>query len=143
MGFGWLARPTEEEETAWQTNNRYTGGKWRYVILKPGQTIFFTSGSIHFVFRTRAPQTLALGGHVLQWSGIERWMRTVLDQMANPAITNENMEQSALMYVDAVSRLVQDRIAEGREEELGGTAAVQRFLTNVQVRSSSQWEGKG
>jgi len=136
MGFGWMANPTEEEEKEWMTNDSYTGGRWRYVVLKPGQTIFFKSGTIHFVFRTRDPQTLALGGHVLQWSGIERWMRIVLAQMANPMITNEDMEQSALMYVHAVSKLVETRIKEGRIEELGGDAAVKRFLAAVEVRWS-------
>ena len=113
MGFGWMARPTEEEERDWMANDNYTGGRWRYVVLKPGQTVFFPSGTIHFVFRTRAAQTLALGGHVLQWSGIERWMHIVLAQMANPMITNEIMKQSAPMYVEAVSKLVETRMAEG------------------------------
>jgi len=138
MGFGWMANPTEEEENNWATNDDYTGGRWRYVVLKPGQTIFFTSGTIHFVFRTRAPQTMALGGHVLQWSGIERWMRVVLAQMANPMITNEDMGQSAPMYVHAISKLVETRIAEGRIEELGGGTAVKRFRAAVEVRSSLQ-----
>ncbi|KAK3390610.1 hypothetical protein B0H63DRAFT_539001 [Podospora didyma] len=66
MGFGWMASLTEEEEERWKTIDDYTGGRWRYVVLKPGQTVFFESGTIHFVFRTQAPQTLALGGHVLQ-----------------------------------------------------------------------------
>ena len=135
MGFGWMARPTEEEERDWMANDNYTGGRWRYVVLKPGQTVFFPSGTIHFVFRTRPGQTLALGGHVLQWSGIERWMRIVLAQMANPVITNENMEQSALMYVHAISKLVETRMAEGRIEELGGDTAVKRFQAAMEVRS--------
>ncbi|KAL8296022.1 hypothetical protein RB600_001488 [Gaeumannomyces tritici] len=132
IGFGWMASPTEEEERDWMTTDGYIGGRWRYVVLKPGQTIFFTSGTIHFVFRTRAPQTLALGGHVLQWSGIKRWMRIVLAQMANPMITNEDMKQSASMYVHAISKLVETRIAEGRIEELGGDAVVKPFLAAVE-----------
>ena len=116
-------------------NNNYMGSRWRYVVLKPGQTVFFPSGTIHFVFCTRTPQTLALGGHVLQWSGIKRWIRIVLAQMANPMITNENMKQSALMYVHAISKLVENRMAEGRIEELGGDTAVKRFQAAVEVRS--------
>jgi hypothetical protein len=131
-----MASSTEEEEKEWMTNDSHTGGRWVYIVLKPGQTIFFNSGTIHFVFRTQAPQTLALGGHILQWSGIERWIRIVLAQMANPRITNEDMEQSASMYVHAVSKLVETRIAEGRMEELGGDTAVTRFLAAVKVGSS-------
>jgi hypothetical protein len=137
MGFSWMVGPTEEEEKEWMTNDSYTGGQWRYVVLKPGQTIFFPTGTIHFVFCTRAPQTLVLGGHVLQWSGIERWMRIVLAQIANPGITNEDTKQSAPMYVDAVSKLVETRIVKGRIGELGGNATVNRFPSNVKVRSST------
>jgi len=60
-------------------------------------------------------------------------MRIVLAQMANPMITNEDMEQSALMYVHAVSKLVETRTKEGRIEELGGDAAVKRLLAAVEV----------
>ena len=65
-------------------------------------------------------------------------MRIVLDQMANPMITNENMKQSAPLYVYAISRLVENRMAEGRIEELGGDTAVKRFQAAVEVRSLPQ-----
>ncbi|KAK3349669.1 hypothetical protein B0T25DRAFT_548684 [Lasiosphaeria hispida] len=28
----------------------YTGGRWRYVVLKTGQSVFFMPGTIHFCF---------------------------------------------------------------------------------------------
>ena len=71
----------------------YTGGRWRYVVLKPSQTVFFNSGTIHFVFRPRGKQTLALGGHILPWTGVERWLRVVIAQMQNTRITNEDMKR--------------------------------------------------
>jgi hypothetical protein len=103
------------------------------LVLNPGQTLFIKSGTIHFVFRTRPSQTLALGGHILQWSGIERWIRIVLAQMANPMITNEDMEQSAPMYVHAMSKLIETRIAEERIEGLGGETAVKRLRVKIEV----------
>ncbi|KAK0634081.1 hypothetical protein B0T14DRAFT_409342, partial [Immersiella caudata] len=84
-------------------------GRWRYIILKPGQSVFFMPGTIHFVFRVREHQTLALGGHVLQWSDIRRWMQIVLAETKKPAITNEDMRQSAPRYVRAVAKLVKAR----------------------------------
>ncbi|KAK3349741.1 hypothetical protein B0T25DRAFT_610685 [Lasiosphaeria hispida] len=94
----------------------YMGGKWRYIILKPGQTVFFMPGMVHFVFQVCESQTLALGGHILQWSDIRRWMEVVLAQMRNPAITNEDMKQSVLKYVCAVVMLVKARVEEGEVE---------------------------
>jgi len=50
-----------------------TGGQWRHV-LTPGQAVFLNPGTIHLVFRIRGEQTLALGGHILQWPGVEQWL---------------------------------------------------------------------
>jgi hypothetical protein len=136
IGFGWMSCPTEEEREAWMADpHRYTGGRWRHVILKPGQSVFFVSGTIHFVFRVRDRQTLALGGHVFQWSGITRWMQVVLAQMMNPAITNEDMKWSAPKLVHVVTKLVAAKVKEGGIE-LGGEAAVAEFFASVKVRLS-------
>jgi hypothetical protein len=129
-----MSSPTQEERDAWISNpHSYTGGEWRYVVLPPGYTVFFTSGTIHFVFRIRERQTLALGGHILQWSGIEQWLKVIVAQMKNPRITNEEMAQSAPKYVRVVSGLVTNRIKTGRVEEMGGRDAVDRFFALVKV----------
>jgi hypothetical protein len=135
VGFGWMSCPTEDERNSWIADpHNYTGGRWRYVILKPGQSFFFMPGTIHFVFRVREHQTMALGGHVLQWSDIRRWIRVVLTQKKNSAITNEDMRQSAPKYVRAVAKLVNARVEEGEVEQLGGEAAVSQFFASVKVR---------
>ncbi|CCF34595.1 hypothetical protein CH063_01167 [Colletotrichum higginsianum] len=132
FGFGWMSRPTVQEQTDWMVNPQgYTGGRWRYVILRPGQTVFFNSGTIHFVFRVRGEQTLALGGHILQWSNIERWLQVVIAQVQNPKITNEDMARSVPTYVQVVARLVAARVKSGRVDELGGDKAVTRFFASV------------
>ncbi|KAK4139194.1 uncharacterized protein C8A04DRAFT_16078 [Dichotomopilus funicola] len=139
IGFGWMSCPTEEEREGWMAEpHRYTGGRWRYIILKPGQTVFFGPGTIHFVFRARAYQTLGLGGHILLWSGIEWWIRIVLAELKNPAITNEEMKKSAPKLVRAVTRLVEAKVNEGRKEELGGEDAVNKFFKSVKVRSYNE-----
>ncbi|KAK3936722.1 ATP synthase subunit alpha [Diplogelasinospora grovesii] len=132
IGFGWMSCPTSEEREAWMADpRRYTGGRWRYTVLKPGKSVFFPPGTIHFVFRVRSRQTLALGGHVLQWSGIQRWMQVLLAQMRNPAITNENMKSTAPKHVRVVANLVSAKVEEGGVEELGGEAAVADFFASV------------
>jgi len=134
FGFGWMSRPTEDETREWTADpHKFAGGRWRFVILEPGQTVFFNSGTVHFVFRLKREQTLALGGHVLQWSGIERWIEVVSAQMNNPHITNEDMEWSAPKYVRVVADLVEKRLKCGRVDELGGTEAVERILGILKV----------
>ncbi|KAH7021585.1 uncharacterized protein B0I36DRAFT_334812 [Microdochium trichocladiopsis] len=132
IGFGWMSCPTEEERNSWTADpHQHTGGRWRYIILKPGQSVFFMPGTIHFVFRVRQHQTLALGGHVLQWTDIRRWMQVMLAQITNSAITNEDMRRSAPKYVLAVAKLVKARAEEDEVEQLGGGAAVTQFFASV------------
>ncbi|KAL8367223.1 hypothetical protein RB599_010286 [Gaeumannomyces hyphopodioides] len=128
VGFGWMSRPSQQEKDEWIANpHGYAGGKWKYVILSPGHTVFFPSGTIHFVFRAQGVQTFALGGHVLQWSGIEQWLEVVVAQLKTPEITNEDMASSAPKYVQVVKRLVANRMKAGRVEEMGGRDAVARL----------------
>ncbi|KAJ6438069.1 PHO85 cyclin-9 [Purpureocillium lavendulum] len=111
VGFGWLSRPTVQERLEWTSNpDSYPGGNWRYVILPPGWTVFFPSGTIHFVFRIRSEQTLGLGGHILQWTSIRSWLEVVADQMRNPKITNEDMGPSAKKYINIVLELIAKKI---------------------------------
>jgi hypothetical protein len=134
FGFGWLSKPTKEERDAWIANpQQFTGGRWRFTVLTPGKTVFFPSGTIHFVFRLRHGQTLALGGHVLQWNGVERWITVVREQMRSPHITNEDVEWSAPKYVRVITDLIKNRVNNGRAAELGGQEAVDRFLHHVEV----------
>jgi len=134
IGFGWMSYPTQQEEDAWMSNpHDYTGGDWRYVVLLPGQTVFFPSGTIYFVFRMRGEQTFALGGHILQWSGIGRWLQVVIAQRKSPDITNEDIEPSASAYVHVIKGLLSNRIRAGRDEEVGGRDAIVRFFALLEV----------
>jgi len=134
FGFGWLSKPTKEEKDAWITNpHGFSGGRWRFTVLTPGKTVFFPSGTVHFVFRLRHGQTLALGGHILQWNGVERWINVVREQMRSPHITNEDVEWSAPKYVKVIADLVKNRVTNGRVAELGGKEMADRFLKLVEV----------
>lgn len=134
FGFGWLARPTNEEQEEWMNDPlNYTGGNWRFVILKPGQTVFFPSGTVHFVFRLHAEQTLALGGHLLQWTALERWVQIILWQLKNPNITNEDLGTAPLKYIRSARKLVEHRMANWRVTTMGGMSTVTRFLALATV----------
>ncbi|KAF2647718.1 hypothetical protein K491DRAFT_291679 [Lophiostoma macrostomum CBS 122681] len=129
VGFGWISRPSEEETRIWGTDpNNFMGGKLRYIVLHPGQTVYFENGMIHFVFRLNEHPTLMLGGHILRWSRINSWIRIVLDQLRFPNRTNEDVQPLAPVYVEAVAQLVSDQKDLGRADELGGEAAIATFF---------------
>ncbi|KAK0945106.1 hypothetical protein LTR29_003453 [Friedmanniomyces endolithicus] len=130
VGFGWLSNPTDDERAAWSNaHDTYTGGRWRYVILRPSDTVYFPAGTVHFVFRhPDAGNTLAFGGHVLRCSQIVRWIKVVLAEQANGSITNEDLSISAPRYLDRVEKFVKQARKSGREEMWGGKDAIEEFL---------------
>lgn len=137
FGFGWLSRPSDIEQDAWMKDPmEYTGGDWRYVILKPGQTVFFPSGTVHFVFRLQAEQTLALGGHLLQWTSLERWVQVILYQLRNPNITNEDLGQAPLKYIRSARKLVDKRMATCRVGSMGNMDNVTKFMALATVSTA-------
>ncbi|KAF2787533.1 hypothetical protein K505DRAFT_287767 [Melanomma pulvis-pyrius CBS 109.77] len=129
IGFGWVSRPSENELCMWRRDpNGFTGGRLRYVVLRPGQTIYLEAGTIHFVFRLDEHQTLLVGGHVLRWSRVDSWIQVVLNQLRYPNSTNEELLPSAPVYVETVAHLIEDRRSLGRLQELGGKEAIARFF---------------
>ncbi|KAK4150859.1 hypothetical protein C8A00DRAFT_45815 [Chaetomidium leptoderma] len=98
-------------EQAWISDpHTYTEGEWRHVVLSPGKTVFFPSGTIHF-------------------SSIDQWLEVVVTQVNNPEITNEEMNPDVSKYVEVVKGLVENRIRAGREEEAGGWEVIGRFFS--------------
>lgn len=105
------------------------GDRFRYVVVKPGQTVYFPAGTVHFVFRLpSAGPTLAFGGHVLRCSNIVHWVKTLLEEQANPQVTNEDLTTSAPGYLDRVEKFVKQAKANGSVDKWGGTEAVAEFL---------------
>lgn len=123
VGFGWMSRPTEEERSEWSEGPvDFSSGRIRYVVLRPGQTIYFESGTIHFVFRLQKTQTLMFGGHVLRWSRIPLWIDVLRKQLSSPDTSNEDLpSQLVRTYVDAVAQLVGDRAERGMDSGIAHT----------------------
>ncbi|KAH6697080.1 hypothetical protein F5X68DRAFT_238421 [Plectosphaerella plurivora] len=111
FGFVWMSRPTSLQREEWMRDPDTSARdqQWRFLILKPGQTIFFPSGTIHGVFRTRSSATLALGGHVLQWSGISSWIDIISKEVEFPNSTNEDVGD-AWKWVPVIEHLVRTRV---------------------------------
>ena len=131
IGFGWLSYPTDEERKAWtKDQSDIAGDRFRYVVLKPGQTVFFPAGTVHFVFRlpSAGGHTLAFGGHVLRCSNIVHWVKTLLEEKASPEVTNEDLTSSAPGYLDRVEKFVRHAQKNGTVDKWGGAEAVEEFL---------------
>lgn len=130
IGFGWLSYPTAEERKTWITDPASVpGDRFRYVVLKPGQTVFFPAGTVHFVFRLpSAGHTLAFGGHVLRCSTILQWVKTMLDEQSSPHVTNEDLTSSAPGYLNRVEKFVLEAGKKGTLWKWGGAEAANEFL---------------
>jgi hypothetical protein len=141
IGFGWLSFPTDEERAAWNKDQTESvaGDRFRYVVMKPGQTVFFPAGTVHFVFRLPAAggHTLAFGGHVLRCSNIVHWIKTLLEEKASPNVTNEDLTSSAPGYLDRVEKFVRHAQSNGTVEKWGGAEAVEEFLRLKEVFMAS------
>ena len=111
FGFAWMSRPTDEQRTKWMEDTEYydEGQQWRFLILKSGQTIFFPSGTIHAVFRVQDTRTLALGGHLLQWTGVSQWAETISKQTIYPDSVNEDMSD-VWKWIPVVESLLRKRL---------------------------------
>lgn len=129
VGFGWLSHPTREERVAWGRDpQHFRDGRWRYVILKPGQTVFFPAGTVHMVFRLKAAgDSLAFGGHVLRCSNIVHWVTTILEEHGNPNIVNEDLGDPAVGYLERVEKFVNQANKKGTEHKWGGKDNIKEF----------------
>jgi hypothetical protein len=91
-------------------------------VLRLGHTIYFESGTIHFVFRLQGTQMLMFGGHVLRWSRIPLWIDVLRKQLSSPDTPNEDLPpQLVRTYVDAVAQLVEDRAGRAMNSGIADT----------------------
>lgn len=130
VGFGWLSSPNVEERAAWcKKPSTFNGGKWRYIVLKPGQTVYFPAGTVHFVFRSPSGgNTLAFGGHILRCSNIVHWVNTLIEERDAKDITNEDLTDSATGYLERVEKFVLAAKVNGTMAKWGGEESVDEFL---------------
>lgn len=132
-GLGWMSLPTKKEREGWLAHpHAFTAGQWRYVVLWPGSSALLPPGTIYFLFRCRAYQTLALCGNILRWDDVAKWIEVVNALIRHPAPTSKGTKPSAKL-VHAVAKLVKGKMAEGREP--WGLAT--RFFASIEVWSSS------
>lgn len=130
VGFGWLSDPSKAERDAWRRSpSTFRGGRWRYIVLKPGQTVYFPAGTVHFVFRLPAAgNTLAFGGHILRCSNIVHWVKTLIEERDQKEVTNEDLTNSAPGYLARVEKFVNQAKINGTMDKWGGEESIGEFL---------------
>ncbi|KAF2720569.1 hypothetical protein K431DRAFT_226194 [Polychaeton citri CBS 116435] len=130
IGFGWLSHPTAEERAGWErSSDDYIGGRWRYIVIRPGQTVYFPAGTVHFIFRLPSKgNTLAFGGHVLRCSNLVHWIKTLLAEKRADNISNEDLSASAPGYLDTVETFLNQAQKQGKAGKWGGMGAIKEFL---------------
>nr|OQO21350.1 hypothetical protein B0A51_10061 [Rachicladosporium sp. CCFEE 5018] len=129
--IAWISLPDVEERKAWVRNPQsHTSDRWRYVVLRPGDTVAFPCGTVHSVFRLpSAGPSLCFGGHFLRCSGLVPWVKTLLEEQANTCITNEDITASAPGYLDRVEKFVRQALKQGTKvERWGGKEDIDEFL---------------
>ncbi|KAJ3549256.1 hypothetical protein NM208_g579 [Fusarium decemcellulare] len=143
--FGWLSRPDDETWDRWAQNPRYfKDGKWCYIVLKPGDSVYLPPGLPHYVVRRNGTQTFILGGHVLQWSNLGEWTSLLRKQIEKPETTNEDMiSKKVHMYVEIASGLVEEAIESGNDRlgYLGGVNGAEQTLRDL-IDLKKMVEGK-
>ncbi|KAJ9132492.1 hypothetical protein NKR19_g9284 [Coniochaeta hoffmannii] len=141
VGFGWMSHPTDDVLGRWTESDSadekavhgvLSSATWRYVVLRPGQTVFFNTRTVHFVFRPKGPQTMAFGGHVLLWNNLLEWLRTVVWQLDNENVHNEDMS-NCRSYVDAAAAMVRRKVRDKdtalmANGSMSGSQVASRFL---------------
>jgi hypothetical protein len=94
-----------------------------------------SSGTIHFLFRVEGTQTLALGGHILQWTGISLWLDVVGEQLKYTRVTGEDLEKYA-RSISIVIDLVVKKVKSSGADELGGKEGLQKIHDQITVSAS-------
>ncbi|KAF5671399.1 hypothetical protein FDENT_10938 [Fusarium denticulatum] len=111
-------------------------GQARYLVLRPGQTVYMPPGTIHYVFRKLSDPTLITGGEVLTWTGLRRWLCLLKQQELSetePAVT----VKKAGGWVACLIKLVkQRREAQDWDDNPGGQEELEFVMNTLEVGSA-------
>ncbi|KAH6962428.1 hypothetical protein BKA56DRAFT_622978 [Ilyonectria sp. MPI-CAGE-AT-0026] len=125
--FGWLSRPDDETWKGWAEDPEFfTGGKWCYLVMKAGDSVYFPAGTPHYIVRRKGTQTFILGGHTLQWSNLDGWASMLRKQIDNPATVNEDTNlETTTRYVEVARSLIAEAV-ERRDDRLGYLGGIEK-----------------
>ena len=111
IGFGWIVDATAQDylDIHKTVIPSALKEKARYMVLRPGQTVFMPPGTIHFIFRKSDTPTLATGGHVLTWKSIVKWLRVMkMQQLSTARINKDVTAKETKAYIDVLTRVLRN-----------------------------------
>ncbi|KAF5004679.1 hypothetical protein FDECE_8844 [Fusarium decemcellulare] len=131
-GFGWVSHPSEQDRRMWREDPYSVKHLARYVVLRPGQTVFFPGNTIHFVFRALDEPTLATGGHILKWSTIMGWLRIMKFQQCDNSGANDDVTAASIrQWTSPLKKIIDSCIDSGDVDDIGGLEEAQRISDAV------------
>ncbi|KAJ3532383.1 hypothetical protein NM208_g8462 [Fusarium decemcellulare] len=127
-GFGWVSHPSEQDRRMWREDPYSVRHLARYIVLRPGQTVFFPGNTIHFVFRALNEPTLATGGHILKWSTIMGWLRIMKFQQCDKSGANDDVTAASIrQWTSPLNKIIDSCIDSGDVDDIGGLEEAQRI----------------
>ncbi|KAK5110395.1 hypothetical protein LTR85_001273 [Meristemomyces frigidus] len=142
IGFVWWHQPEKDALDRWAGNTHFPQeGNWCFLVLGPGDTVFFPSGTVHAVLRQCRDQhfgtwgqngrTFAYGGHLLRYSRIATFSSVMRWQMEHPGVTNEEVAITSTRLFYTIGRHVQGITDDAEAARWGGLTAIETFKANA------------
>ncbi|KAI9761180.1 MAG: hypothetical protein M1840_002012 [Geoglossum simile] len=114
----------------------FTGGRWSYVWLGPGDVLIMPPGTVHAVFTPE--NTLCAGGNAWSQKRMGDTMRSIAFETAHPVVTND---EEVVQLPDLLEKTYQRMIVapiEGYTADFGGERQMEEFSRHYKVPTQSQ-----
>ncbi|CEI39922.1 unnamed protein product [Fusarium venenatum] len=134
IGFGWIAHETPQDRLDIHKDKIPDSlkRKARFIVLRPGETVYMPSGTIHFIFRRQAVPTMATGGHILTWKSIPKWLSIMkMQELSQEPVEADVTKESTRAYLNCLKQILkEDKAAQSsnipRPEQLQENSAEEK-----------------
>ncbi|KAL6923979.1 hypothetical protein FSST1_001253 [Fusarium sambucinum] len=134
IGFGWIAHDTPQDRLDIHKDKIPDSlkRKARFIVLRPGETVYMPSGTIHFIFRRQAIPTMATGGHILTWKSIPKWLSIMkMQELSQEPVEADVTKESTRAYLNCLKQILkEDKAAQSsnipRPEQLQENSAEEK-----------------
>ncbi|KAL2669908.1 hypothetical protein Neosp_015074 [[Neocosmospora] mangrovei] len=143
-GFGWIHISDDKVHDEWAKDPSNVKHLARYIVLRPGQTVYFPPNTIHFVFRALDEPTLGTGAHIVRWSSSFEWLRIMRSQELDQSISNSDVTaRSVKKWTKPLLRIAEKCISCKDEAKLGGPEEAERIVATIKASSQTGYVYSG